>query len=437
MIVPIWNPVRGKLRVAGVASGSGNALWRALELQRELDRTWEGSPFEVVAVFSDSPGAECVKKAYELGIPCVSTDIRTFYAERGIPLKDRTVRAEYDRLTLEKLNPFHPDMIFLSGYVWAATETIFGGILTVGVHPADRSIMKAGRRAYAGADGVGTALACGEKELRSSSYIATPVLDGGPILIVSPGIPVNPDDGLKGEAEGKERFRRYLGLVNEQGQIVGARTILEIALGHFGLDEEGRLFHKDIQVPEGVRFETWEEYRPIHECSIKSLLYPQSVVVAGASARPGLGSAVLKNVLDYKFKGKTWVVNRSGEDVHGVKGYTGVSELPEVPDMALVAAPGGAVLDIVRQCGEKGVKTVVVLSAGFREVGGKGAEMERQLMETIRRYNMRLLGPNCMGFANTDESVSLNANMLQVVPQKGGVGFITQSGAIGSALIDF
>jgi acetyltransferase len=438
LIVPIWNPIRGKLRVAGLASGSGNTLWKALELQKELEKTWEGSPFEIVAVFSDSPDAKCVETARKLGIPCESADIRAFYAERGVPLKDRAVRAEYDRLILEKLSPYRPDMILLSGYVWATTEVVFGSVLTAGVHPADLTIMKDGHRAYAGADGVAAALSAGEKEIRSSSYLATPVLDGGPILIVSPRIPVDANDGL----DGKDRVRRYLGLVNEQGGLVGARTVLEIASGHFGLDggdsgEEGRLFYKGVPVPEGVRFETWQEGRPLHECSPKWLLAPKSVVVAGASSRPGLGNAVLKNVVDRKFKGKIWAVNRTGEDVHGVKGYASVSDLPETPEMALVAAPGGAVLDIVRECGEKGVKAVVVLSAGFREVGGEGAEAERRLMETVRRYNMRLLGPNCMGFANTDEDVSLNANMLQVVPQKGGVGFITQSGAIGSALIDF
>jgi acetyltransferase len=386
-----------------------------------------------VAIFSDSPGAKCAATAHELGIPCESADIRAFYSERGVPLKDRAVRAEYDRLILEKLNPWHPDMIFLSGYVWATTDVISGGILTVGMHPADLSIMKDGRRAYAGADGVGSTLAGGEKEIRASTYLATPVLDGGPILMISPGIPVDANDGL----EGKERTRRYLGLVNEQGQIVGARTVLEIALGHFGLDKEGCLFHRGVRLPDGIRVETWDEHRPLHECSPKRLLSPESVVVVGASARPGLGNAVLENVLDYKFKGKIWVVNRKGEDVRGVKGYASVSELPETPDMALVATPGEAVLDVVRQCGEKGIRAAVVLSAGFREIGGEGVEMERRLMETIRRYNMRLLGPNCMGFVNTDESVSLDANMLQVVPQKGGVGFITQSGAIGSALIDF
>jgi acetyltransferase len=404
-----------------------------LELQQELEQTWEGSPFEVVAIFSDSPGAKCVETAHKLGIPCELEDIRGFYAERGVPLKDRAVRAEYDRLILEKLSPYRPDMIFLAGYVWATTDVITKSILTVGVHPADLSIMKDGRRAYAGADGVGATLSGGEKEIRASSYLATPVIDGGPILVISPGVPVDAGDGL----EGKERVKRYLGPVNDQGRLTGARTILELAQGHFSLNEEGLLHYNGDPVPKGVKFESWEEYRPLHECSAKSLLYPQSVVVVGASSRPGLGAAALKNVLDQEFKGKIWVVNRAGEDVHGVKGYASVSELPETPEMALVAAPSDAVLDIVRQCGEKGVKAVVVLSAGFREVGGEGIEAEWRLMETVRRYNMRLLGPNCMGFSNTDESVSLNANMLQVTPQKGRVAFVTQSGAIGSALIDF
>ena len=87
--------MRGKLRVAGLASGSGNTLWKVLDLQRELERTWEGSPFEVVALFSDSPDAKCVATAAEYGIPCESVGIRAFYEKRGAPLKDREVRREY------------------------------------------------------------------------------------------------------------------------------------------------------------------------------------------------------------------------------------------------------------------------------------------------------------------------------------------------------
>lgn len=434
MITPIWNPVRGKLRVAGLASGSGNTLWKALELQQELEKTWEGSPFEIVAVFADTPDSKCVVTAKELGIPYESVGIRDFYAEKGAPLKDRAVRAEYDALILEKLAPYKPDMILLAGYVWATTDLLTQSILTAGVHPADLSIMTSdGKRAYAGADGVGSTLAGGESEIRSSSYLATAVIDGGPILIISPGEPIDKNDNL----EGKERVKRYLGPVNNQGRLVGARTVQEIALGHFGYDEEGNLYHRGVAVPLGLKFESWDEFRLLNECETHKLLSPKSVAVIGASARGGLGSEALKNILDYGFKGKVYVVNRKGEDVRGVKGYVSVNDLPETPDIALITLPGEAVLPSAKQCGEKGVKALAVLSAGFRESGEEGADAERELMRIVRQYNMRLLGPNCMGLINTADDVRLNANMLQITAKPGSVSLITQSGAIGSALIDF
>ena len=433
MISPLWNPVRGKLRVAGLASGSGNTLWKVLELQHELESSWEGSPFEVVALFSDSSDAKCVTTAAKYGIPCESEDIRAFYEERGTPLKDRKVRREYDGVILEKLSPYRPDLILLAGYVWATTDAVTKSILTVGVHPADLSILKDGKRAYAGADGVGSTLAGGEREIRASSYLATPVVDGGPILIVSPAVPVDPSDGL----EGRDRIRHYLAPVNDQGRLVGARTVLELALGHFGMDESGEIHHNGSPAPIGVKFETWEHGKPLHLTSVKHLLEPESVAVIGASARPGLGNAVLKNVVDYGFKGKVWAVNRGGDEVWGVPGFRSLSDLPEVPDMAMITVPGEAVCAMAEQCGERGVRAITVLSAGFKELGEKGAEQERRLMEIVRRYNMRLLGPNCMGLVNTKASVRLNANMLQAVPHEGSVSLVTQSGAIGSALIDF
>lgn len=433
MIFPLWNPVRGKLRVAGLASGSGNTLWKVLELQRELENTWEGSPFEVVALFSDSPDAKCVATAARYGIPCESEDIRGFYEKRGVPLKDRKVREEYDKVILEALSPYRPDLILLSGYVWATTDVVTKSILTAGVHPADLSVMKNGKRAYAGADGVGSTLAGGETEIRASSYLATSVIDGGPILIVSPPVPVDPSDGL----EGKERVRHYLAPVNDQGRLVGARTVLEIALGHFGTDESGALCYSGRPVPFGVKFETWECGKPLYQTSVAPLLEPKSLAVVGASARPGLGNGVLKNVVDYGFEGKVWAVNRGGEPVWGVPGFHSVSELPETPDMVMITVPGEAVCDVAEECGRRGVKAVAVLSAGFKELGGTGVELEHRLMEIVRRYNMRLLGPNCMGLVNTKTAVRLNANMLQIVPRRGTVSLVTQSGAIGSALIDF
>ena len=145
--------------MAGLASGSGKTLRSALELQRILDATTGGSPFEVVALFSDSNGAECLAWAEEEGLPSFCLDIRDYYSDRGVPLKDMRARADYDREVLRLLQGCAPDMLLLAGYVWAVTDVVTGSIMTVGVHPADLAIQKDGHRAYAGADGVGATLA--------------------------------------------------------------------------------------------------------------------------------------------------------------------------------------------------------------------------------------------------------------------------------------
>ena len=136
----------------------------------------------------------------------------------------------------------------------------------------------------------------------------------------------------------------------------------------------------------------WDQRKPLYQTSVRHLLEPRSLAVVGASARPGLGNAVLKNIVDSGFKGKIWAVNRGGDEVWGVPGFQSVSTLPEAPDMVMVTVPGEAVCGVAEQCGERGVKAVTVLSAGFKELGEKGNELERRLMEIIRRYNIRLLG---------------------------------------------
>jgi acyl-CoA synthetase (NDP forming)/folate-dependent phosphoribosylglycinamide formyltransferase PurN len=433
MIQPIWNAARGRMRVAGLASGSGNTLWKTLELQRTLEATPGGSPFEIVAVFADSPEAKALRTAEEFGIPGLSIDIRAFYADRGAPLKDRAVRAEYDRRILDLLAPFVPDGILLAGYVWATTSVITGSLITWGVHPADLAVEKDGRRAYAGVDGVGSTLAGGESEIRASSYLATDLIDGGPILIVSPGVPVDPCDGL----EGKDRVRRYLPSVNDEGRIVGARTTLEIANGAFGLDERGAVFFRGVPAPKGLRFESWRENPPLHERRTECLFSPKSVAVIGASTRPGIGNAVFRNIRSYDFAGKVFPVNRKGEAVDGVKGFRSVLDIPERIDLAMLTVSSEFIPEVAEECGRKGVGAMVALTAGFRETGDEGGAQERALMDIVNRYGMRLMGPNCMGVLNTDPAVRLHANMLQTIPERGGVGFVTQSGAIGAAMLDF
>ncbi len=433
MIQPIWNTARGRMRVAGLASGSGNTLWKALELQKTLEATPDGCPFEIVAVFADSPDAKALRTAEEFGIPGLSVDIRAFYADRGAPLKDRSVRAEYDRRILDLLAPYAPDGVLLAGYVWATTSVITGSLITWGVHPADLAIEKDGRRAYAGADGVGSTLAGGEPEIRASSYLATDLIDGGPILIVSPGVPVTPDDGL----EGKDRVRHYLKPVNDEGRIVGARTTLEIANGSFGLDERGGVCFRGVPTPKGLRFESWRENPPLHERRTECLFSPKSVAVIGASTRPGIGNAVFRNIRSFDFAGSVFPVNRKGETIDGAPGYRSVLDIPDSIDLAMLTVPSEFILEVAEECGRKGVGAMVALTAGFRETGGEGEAQECALMDIVNRYGMRLMGPNCMGILNTDPAVRLHANMLQTIPERGGIGLVTQSGAIGAALLDF
>lgn len=434
MLKPLINPARGKLRVLGYCSGSGNTLWKAYELQKQMEQTPEGCPFEIVGIFADKPDSKAVATAQAYGVPYVAVDIRQYYAERNKPLKDREVRAEFDREVLEKVEPFQADMILLAGYVWATTDAVLDRYTVVNVHPADLAVTgEDGHRLLAGANGIKSAFSYDMDYLRASSHIATKELDAGPLLVRSPKVPV--DYSLHTDEE--ERFRYYLKLVNEQARLVGARTVLELALGNFTTDEEGRLFYKGSPAPTGLCFESWEENKPFFERDRTKLFYPDSVAVIGASSRPGMGNAIVHNMLELGYTGRLYAVNRKGEPVHGVPGYSSVLDIPDTVDTAVLAVPSAGVLSVAEDCGKKGVKAMICITAGFREVGGEGVERERKLLEIVDKYNMCVTGPNCMGLANTNERVRLSATILDKSPRKGHVAFLTQSGALGASLIDF
>ncbi len=433
MLTPIHDPLKGKLRIAGFASGSGNTLWKVLELQKELEKTPEGSPFEVVGVFSDDPASKAIETAQKYGFPNASLDLRAFHKERNAPLRDREVRAEFDRQVMDLIAPFRADLILLAGYVWATTHVVVDRYRVVNVHPADLSVEKDGKRAFAGAHGIRDAVDAGVDELHSSSHVATKQLDGGPLLMVSPGVPVDQANGLKGD-EG-ERF--YLSAVNNQSRQIAARTMWEIARGAFQEDSDGHIYYQGQPVPKGVRLASWDTHIPLFKRDTAAFIHPTSVAVIGASARGGIGHAIVHNLLAGGYKGTTWAVNRKGEPVLGAMGFTSVQDIPENVEMAVLAVPSGAVLEAAEACGQKGVKTLVCVSAGFKEVGGDGIQREQDLMAIVNRYNMRILGPNCMGIANTDPDVCLYANILQSAPPRGGIGFLTQSGALGAAMVDF
>jgi acetyltransferase len=384
-----------------------------------------------VGCFSSSAQAKALGKAAELGLPAAVLDIKDYYRQRGKPLSDKALRREYDAEALALIRPMKGDAILLAGYVWATTDCLLDEYLLVNVHPGDLTIQREGRRLYAGGNGVGDALNAREPALSSSSHLATREIDGGPLLIVSERIPV--DYSLHGNDQ--ERLRHYLALVNEQNRQVGARTLLELALGNFALDDGGKVSYQGKPVPQGVRFENWEEAQPRFRRRTDKLLYPESVAVIGASQKPGIGRSVVENILRDGFKGKVYAVNVRGEDVLAAKGYPTVEAIPGPVDLAVIATPGATVLDLAEVCGRKGVQALICISAGFKEIGGEGAAAQERLVSIIDRYNMRLIGPNCMGQMNV--KASLNATILAGRIARGNVAMVTQSGSIGAAMLDY
>ena len=429
----LFNPEKGKMRVVGLCSGSGNTLWKALELQRELEKTLEGCPFEIVGVLVDQENAKAVAAAEAYGIPWRAVDIRAFYAERGAEMRDMSVRAEYDRVMLEKLAEMEPNYLMLAGYVWAITNVIMDRYPVMGVHPGDLTVQENGRRLLAGANGVKSAFKYNRPEVRASSYIASNVLDGGPILVTSPAIPV--DYTLHEDEE--TRFRYYLKLVNEQNRLVGARTLYELASGSFQIDEDGNYYYKGVPAPLGIKLESWNEYPAAYQYDRRRFLNPRSIAVIGASNKPGIGRSLVENILGMRFSGSVYAVNVRGEDVLGAKGYTSVLDIPGEVDTAVIAVSSRHVLGVVEECGRKGVHSIVCVAAGFREVGESGREAEGKLLDIVRRYGMCMIGPNCMGLANTAEGVSVNCTINPKPPRKGNVAMLTQSGALGASLQDY
>lgn len=166
-----------------------------------------------------------------------------------------------------------------------------------------------------------------------------------------------------------------------------------------------------------------------------ALLNPESVAVIGASRFEGkVGYAVLKNIIDGGYKGRVYPVNPQADNILGLKCYPRVSAINDEIDMAVVTVPAERVLEVAEECGQVGVKVLVVISAGFKEIGLEGAKREAQLVSIVRKYGMRLLGPNCLGYINT--SIGLNASFASCMPPRGHVAFVSQSGALLTSLID-
>lgn len=169
---------------------------------------------------------------------------------------------------------------------------------------------------------------------------------------------------------------------------------------------------------------------------IDRMFSPKAVALIGATDKEGtVGEATLKNLLVGKGKHTVYPVNPSHETVAGLKCYPSIASVPEHVDLAIIATPAKSVPEVVEECGKAGVEGVVIISAGFREVGAEGARLEDEIKKIRAKYGFRLLGPNCVGFARP--AAHLNATFLKDTPFPGSIAFISQSGALGSAILDW
>src|SRR6266536_149131 len=184
------------------------------------------------------------------------------------------------------------------------------------------------------------------------------------------------------------------------------------------------------------RFEDREERASA--AAMRRVLAPRSVAVIGASRRRGtVGGELFHNLLAAGFAGPVYPVNPKATSVQSVAAYPTVDEVPGPVDLAVLAVPAAAVVPVARACAAKGVGALVVLSAGFAESGPEGVERQRDLLAVCRQAGMRLVGPNCLGVINTNPAVGLDATFGPTLPARGRVGFGSQSGALGLAIVDY
>jgi len=170
--------------------------------------------------------------------------------------------------------------------------------------------------------------------------------------------------------------------------------------------------------------------------NLDKIFNPKSVAIIGASDEEGsVGHAIVKNFTQLGYAGKVYFVNIRKPEILGVKTYQTVGQIPEPVDLALIVTPAKTVPDVVEQCGKAGIKGAIIVSAGFKETGPEGKALEDKILEIKKKYGLRIIGPNCIGIIRP--RINLNATFVDKVPKPGNVAFISQSGALGSAILDW
>ncbi|MBI5489124.1 MAG: formyl transferase [Deltaproteobacteria bacterium] len=239
-------------------SGSGSNLRRILEHRRVLAGERGRAPFDVVAVFSDAWNSRATELGRDFDLPVLVRDIAAFYAARGAPRRDLALRAEFDEATVEALRPFEARAAAYAGYMSVATAPLIDAFLGINVHPADLGIELDGRRRFTGDHAVRDAILAGRTELRSTTHIIEPVVDGGRLLLISPPVPVSVPPGaeLGDKATAKLVAAEHQERLKEAGDwVVFPRTMEWLADGRIAQDEGGALHLDGKPIPRGWRME--------------------------------------------------------------------------------------------------------------------------------------------------------------------------------------
>ncbi len=175
---------------------------------------------------------------------------------------------------------------------------------------------------------------------------------------------------------------------------------------------------------------------PVKTRDFDKLFDPARIAVIGASnSRGSVGNILIRNLIMAEHPGAIYPVHRSAQSVHGIQAYPTIDQVPRKVDLAIIATPAPSVPHVVDECGQAGVSAAVVVSSGFKEAGAEGAKLEKEMLAAARTHDIRILGPNCLGFIRP--SRHLNATFAPVMPDAGRVCFISQSGALGTAILDW
>ena len=171
---------------------------------------------------------------------------------------------------------------------------------------------------------------------------------------------------------------------------------------------------------------------------LNAIFHPKSIAVVGASSRPGtVGNDIFRNLLYSEFNGSVYPINPKASNIQGVHAYATLDDVPGPVDLAVLIVPAAVVLNVVRQAIAKGVKALVVISAGFKETGAEGLELQNQLRDLVQKAGVPLIGPNCLGVINTHPDVRMNAAFGRKMPAAGNLAFLSQSGALCTSVLDY